>query len=74
MATSMDPIEMATNGLDPWTDALVAIAGFVGLGISTAMALRLWHSVRFKAVGLLLTAMDVGCVAGAGVWFYREYF
>ena len=74
MVTSMDPSEMITSGIEPWTNALMAAGAFLALAIVAAIALRLWHSRRFKLVGLVLTAVEVCAVAWASVWMAREYF
>ena len=74
MATSMDPTEMVTTGIEPWRDAAYAAAAFVGLCVATALALGLWHSRRFRILGGVLTALDVCCVVWIGAWTWREYF
>ena len=79
MATSMDPSEMVTAGvgpalIEPWTDAAYAACGFIGLCLVTAIALRLWHSRRFRIVGAVLTAVDAGVVGWLVAWVSREYF
>lgn len=74
MATSMDPSELIAAGTETWTDAAMAIAAFTGLLAMTALSLGLWHSARFRAVGLVLTAAEAGCVVWACTKIYSEYF
>lgn len=74
MATSLDPTEIVTAGTQPWSDALVATSAFAGLCVVTAVSLRLWHTMRFRAVALILTAAEIGCVAWACSKVYNEYF
>lgn len=71
---SLDPIEMVTAGADPWMDALTTTAAFAGLCVVAALALALWHSARFRAVGLGLIVAVVGSTIWACVWAAREYF
>ena len=74
MASSLDPSELVTTGADAWTDALKAVATFAGLVVVAVIALRLWHTARFKTFGALLTLAEIGGVAWACALFYREYF
>ena len=74
MATSLDPTEIITAGTEPWTDALEAGGAFTGLIAATVLGLALWHTARFKIVGLLLTIAEVGAVAWACVRVYTDYF
>ena len=79
MATSMDPSEIVTAGVgpglvEPWTDAVYAVGGFVGLCFATAIALGLWHGRRYWIVGLVLTGLDTAGVAWVSLSVAREYF
>lgn len=74
MAAGMDPSDIIANGTQPWTDALWATAGFIGLVVVTMLSLRLWHTIRFKPVGLILTVLEAGAVAWACAKVYAEYF
>ena len=71
---SLDVGDMVTAGVEPWQDALVAAALFAGLLAVTALSLRLWHSVRFKALAVVLTAAEVAAVGWSGFIVYRDYF
>ena len=74
MAASLDPTDMVTTGIDAWTDALKAGGAFAGLVVVVVVALRLWHTARFKTLGALLTLAAVASVAWACTVFVREYF
>ena len=74
MAIGMDPTDIVANGAQPWSDALWASAAFAGLAIATVLGLRLWHTARFKPVGLVLTLLEAGFVVFACVKVYAEYF
>ena len=74
MAFGMDPTDLVTDGTQPWSDALRAATAFAGLMIATAVALRLWHTTRFKAVGLMLMLLDAGLVLVVCTKVYGEYF
>lgn len=74
MASSLDPTEMVTNGVDAWTDALKAMAAFVGLVVVAVLALRLWHTARFRVVAVVLTLAELGAVGWACAVFAHEYF
>ena len=74
MASSLDPTEMVTTGLDAWTDALKAAAAFAGLVVVAVLALRLWHTARFKVIAVMLTLVQLGAVGWACAVFAREYF
>ncbi len=74
MASSLDPSELVTTGVDAWTEALKAVAAFAGLVVVAVLGLSLWHTARFKPLGALLTLAEVGAVAWACAVFYREYF
>ena len=62
------------TGLKDRGDALRAATAFAGLMIATAVALRLWHTRRFKAVGLVLMLLDAGLVIVVCAKVYGEYF
>ena len=74
MATSVDPSDLVTDGLQSWDDALMAVAAFAGLLVATIVGLKLWHTVRFKIVGAMLTVADVVLVGWACLRVYGEYF
>ena len=74
MAASLDPTEMVTTGLDAWTDALKALAAFAGLVVVAVLALKLWHTARFRVVAVVLTLVELGAVGWACAIFAREYF
>ena len=74
MASSLDPTDLVTSGVDAWADALKAVAAFAGLVVVAALGLRLWHTARFQAVGALLMLVELGGAAWACAVFYREYF
>ena len=74
MATSLDPTQIITAGTEPWTDALEAGGAFAGLVAATMLGLALWHTTRFKIIGLLLTIAEVGAVGWACVRVYNDYF
>jgi hypothetical protein len=74
IATSLDPTDIVTAGVEPWTDALDAGLAFVALVVATALGLFLWHSARFKFAGLLTTLAVAACVAWTSVQVYHEYF
>ncbi|WP_158808789.1 hypothetical protein [Beijerinckia sp. L45] len=74
MAFGLDPSEMITAGAEPWTNAAVAAAAFGGLVITTGLSLWVWHFTRWRMVALVLTVIEVGCVAWACASVYRDYF
>ena len=74
MATSMDPTELISVGIAPWTEALQAALAFIGIAAATVLTLVLWHRTRFKVVALILAALQAGCVAWGCVYLYTEYF
>ena len=74
MAASLDPAEMISAGIEPWTNAAEAAAGFAALVATTAVALFLWHSARFRALGLIVAVLQACAVAWASLQFFNEYF
>ena len=74
MPISLDPSEMITAGVEPWRDAAVAIGAFLVLLVASAIGLRLWHTIRFKPVALLLVAAQIAAVCWSGALVYRDYF
>lgn len=74
MATSMEPTDLITDGVQGWTDALSACAGFAGMLIVTVLALRLWHTERYHPAALVLTGLDIAVAAWACVTVYSDYF
>ena len=74
IATSLDPTEVVTSGVEAWTDALEAVAAFAGLCVVALLGVGLWHTARFKALGAIFTLAEVGAVAWACAFVYREYF
>ena len=74
IALSLDPTDIITAGIEPWTDAAVAACAFTGLALVTALSLRLWYSARFWAVGVVLTVAEAGGVAWTCARVYNEYF
>jgi hypothetical protein len=74
MAFGLDPSEIITAGAEPWTNAAIASAAFVGLAITTGLSLWVWHFTRWRRLALAMTAIEVGCVAWACAAVYRDYF
>lgn len=74
MATSLDPTDLIAAGTEPWTAAATAVLIFVGLAALTVLSLSLWHSDRFKIVGLLLALAAAGYVSWDCATVYTEYF
>ena len=74
MPTSLGPSELIEGGLEPWMMALYAACGFVALVVAAIAGLLAWHSVRFRAFGLVLVALEVAAVVWASVDLYFEYF
>jgi hypothetical protein len=74
MATSIDPTDLATDGLQSWNDAGMAVAAFAGLLVATLVGLRLWHGVRFKILGAILLLASAVLVGWACLRVYTEYF
>ncbi len=74
VATSLDPAELVSGGVEAWTDALEAVAAFAGLCLVAVGGIGFWHTARFKALGVVLTLAEVGAVAWACAFVYREYF
>jgi hypothetical protein len=73
MASSLDPTDVITSGIEAWTEALEACAGFVALVCVSAVALRLWHSRRFAAVGFTLAVAQALITGWACVMIFRDY-
>ncbi len=73
MAASLDPAEIVAAGAEPWTNAAMAVGAFSLLVVATVLGLLSWHSSRFRAVGLAITAAEAGAVAWACLRFYNEY-
>ena len=74
MASSLDPTDLLVSGTAPWTDALIAVGAFLGLLVAGALGLRLWHSRRFRVLGLILVLAEVAGTAWACATVYAEYF
>ena len=74
MATSMGPTDLVTDGPDTWIEAAEVCLAFLGLLAWALIALRLWHSVRFKLPALLLAAIEVAAVGWACLRVYTDYF
>lgn len=74
MPTSLGPSELIEAGLEPWTIALWAACGFVALVVAAIVGLLAWHSARFRAVGLVLVALEIAAVTWASIKLYLEYF
>ena len=74
IAFSLDPSDIITAGLEPYTDALIAAGAFLALLVVTLLSLRLWHSVRFRVASVILTFAEVACVGWACARVYRDYF
>lgn len=74
LPTSLDIGEMVAGGSEPWIDALEAAFGFCGLLAASVAGLWLWHTVRFRMVGLALVLAEVAAVAVVGARVYSDYF
>ena len=74
MPTALGPSEMIEAGVEPWTTALYAGAAFVGLVIAAVLGLVLWHSARFRLLGLVLVVAQVVAVAWTSLGVYADYF
>ena len=74
MASSLEPTDLLSDGVEPYTDAAIAAGAFVGLVLAAAAGLLAWHSVRFRAIGVVLTACEVGLVAWGSLRVYNDYF
>ncbi len=74
MPISLDPGEMITAGIEPWQDAAVAAGAFLLLLVAAAVSLRLWHTVRFKPVALVLVAAEIAAVCWSTALVYHDYF
>lgn len=73
MATSLDPTQVISAGLEPWWDAGLAALAAVGALVVGALALRLWHS-RFAPVGAVLACAEIAGLVWACAWIYGEFF
>ena len=73
MASSLDPTEIISSGVEAWTDALKACGGFVALVCISALAIRLWHSRRFAGLGLALTIAQALVTGWACIRIYQDY-
>lgn len=74
MPTSLGPSEMIEAGVEPWTTALYAAGAFVALVVAAVIGLVLWHSARFRLLGLLLVVAQVVAVAWTSLAVYADYF
>lgn len=74
MPTSLGPSEMIEAGAEPWTTALYAAGAFVALVVAAVLGLVLWHSARFRLVGLVLVVAQVAVVAWTSLQVYADYF
>ena len=74
MPTSLGPSEMIEAGAEPWATALYAGAAFVVLAVAAVLGLVLWHSARFRLVGLVLVVAQVAAVAWTSFEVYADYF
>lgn len=73
MASSLEPADIVSSGVEAWTDALKACAGFLVVLCISVLELRLWHSRRFSALGLALTLAQVFVTGWACVMIYQDY-
>ena len=73
MAASLNPEDMVSAGVEPWTNAAVAIAALAAVVVTTALCLALWHATRLRALGAAISVLQAGAVLWASVWFYSEY-
>ncbi len=73
MAASLDPEEMVTTGVEPWTNAAVAVAAVAAVIVTTALGLALWHTARLRILGAAISVLQAGAVLWACLWFYSEY-
>ncbi len=74
MATSLDPLQAVEAGVAPWIDAVYAALAFLGVVVTTVVALAAWHSRRFTLVGAALAVAQVGVVIWASLKVFTEYF
>ena len=73
MAASFDPEDVVTAGLEPWTNAAIAVAALAGVIVTTALGLASWHAGRLRVLGAAISVVQAGAVLWACLWFYSEY-
>jgi hypothetical protein len=74
MATSLDPTDLITVGLEPWQNAVLACVAFIGVAIVTIASLFLWHRKHAKVWGAVLLVVQGVALVWICVGVYREYF
>ncbi len=73
MAMSLDWGETVTAGAEPWVNALVAGAEFVGIAGASVVGMVAWHTRRFKVLALLLVFGAALVTAWLGGRFVFDY-
>ena len=73
MAAALDPTEIVTAGIEPWTNAALAALAFGAVTITTVLSLVLWHSRRLWSLGAAMAVLQEGVVGWACARFYAEY-
>ncbi len=74
MPVSLDIGEMINAGAEPWRDAAIAVAAFVGFALASALSLRLWHGMRFRALAWTIALAEAALAAWSSAVVMREYF
>ena len=73
MAMSLDWGEAVTAGAEPWVNAAIAAAEFVGIAGASVLGMVAWHTRRFKALALVLVVGATLLTAWLGGHFISEY-